>query len=162
MKKLVILFILMICIFLCCCGKIGMLNPYMDLHEDRDVDFYSIWDSIDFQEDAGRIPGKVNDENFVAYCTTEGSSSLEKKYIICNRDGAVAAYARTFKYGTAKTFSGSVRKELLYEALSGLQVRDIPSSAVDGGTASYALLYYKEDGRVCRCPVNNILETSQR
>ena len=70
MKKLVILLILMICAFLCCCGKSGALgayiksNPYMELHEDADVDFYDIWDSVDFQEDTDHVPEKINGENF--------------------------------------------------------------------------------------------------
>ena len=130
----------------------------MELHEDADVDFYDIWDSVDFQEDTDHVPEKINGENFVAYSMSEGSPSSETKCIICNEGGTMTAYARTFKNGTEKTFSGNVREELLYESLSCLHFEDIPSNATDGGTSSYAFIYYKENGNVYKCPVNNILD----
>ena len=135
------------------CGK---NRNSLVMQEVPGLDFYAILESIHYAEESEAVPNVLNDENFVAYSTIYGSSSVETRIIVINNNGKLSAYLRTFNSGVVKTYKGSAEKENLYDALAGLSNKKEPDEVPDGGKISYGYLYYTDGKKIYRCTTSNI------
>ncbi len=138
----------------------GMNRNSPVMKEVPGLNFYAILDSIHYAEESEAVPNVLNDENFVAYSSISGSSSVETRIIVINdgkNDDKLTAYLRTFNNGDVKTYKGCIKKEYLYDALARLSKKKEPDVVLDGGEISYGYLYYTDGEKIYRCTTENIL-----
>jgi len=144
-------------------GIIGLVlgSPFVTglMVRNDSIDYYTIEDSISCDGETNTIPSEIDINNFVAYITHEGSSSVEKSYMIINNEGNLNVYARSFNSGDTRVYSGGrVNLSPFFIGMSSLSLNPIPSDAVDGESVSYGYLYYKDGEKTYKCRTNNAMK----
>lgn len=104
------------------------------------------------------IPKEINMDNFVAYISNEGSSSVNTYYCVRKEGDKLVIYRDYFECGDNEVHTAEiVNTDVFFTDMEALSPTAIFENHNDGGNNEKAYLLYLEDGKIMKCSVNNIL-----
>lgn len=137
----------------------NMKKYKMSLSEDSKANEYDDFKNIEttISEYTKEMPDSISEDDFIAYYTYDGTSSVNDGYLVYKQDGNFKVEGSSFRGGDTYGYSGKVgNKQAFLTDISALEFKEYYENDVPGGEECYGLVIYESNGKTVATYTTNL------